>query len=107
MNENKTLIIDFRKFENSSLFTGRKNGNRARESFKVSDAEKFVFKANSNQLITSSYFLGLVGKELTKLLKSLSDTNELLSRVDMTELNDASAEECRRAIRRGLVAFDV
>ncbi|HAS6381080.1 TPA: hypothetical protein RQJ86_002177 [Vibrio vulnificus] len=105
-NSNK-LIIDFSKFEKTSLFTGRKNGYRAREHFEVKDADYFVFKAKKDQLVTSSYFLGLVGEELVRLLATLKDTNELLTRIDMSELNPDSEEECTRAIRRGLSSFEI
>ncbi|EJK2105645.1 hypothetical protein [Vibrio cholerae] len=107
MNKNNTLIIDFSGFESASLFTGRKNGNRAREHFHVKDADYFVFKANKDQLVTSSYFLGLVGKELMNLLSKVKDTNDLLTKVDMSGLNPDSQEECTRAIRRGLSSFEV
>ncbi|MBE3791978.1 hypothetical protein AAFX19_14270 [Vibrio harveyi] len=107
MTKSNELTIDFSKFDNASLFTGRKNGYRAREHFGVRNAEYFVFKAKHEQLVTSSYFLGLVGAELLHLLASLEDTNELLTRIDMSGLNPDSAEECTRAIRRGLSSFEV
>lgn len=103
------LVIDFTKngFGALTLFTGRKNGKKAKDIFKVTEAERFVFIANNEQVITSSYFLGLVGDELSKLLKITGTVNELLERVDLTGLNEVSRNECERAIKRGIVSNEL
>ncbi|RXQ03305.1 hypothetical protein EGL69_13615 [Vibrio parahaemolyticus] len=102
--ENDMLLIDFSTLEKTTLFTGRKNGKRAKERFGVRNARQFKFIANQGQVITSSYFLGLVGEELKDLLHSLRDINELLEHLDTDSLNDISKNECIRAVRRGLVS---
>lgn len=103
------LVIDFTKngFESLTLFTGRKNGKKAKDIFKITEAEKFVFIANNEQVITSSYFLGLVGDELSNLLKITGTVNALLERVDLTGLNEVSRNECERAIKRGIVSNEL
>lgn len=103
------LVIDFTKngFEALTLFTGRKNGKKAKDIFKIAEAEKFVFIANNEQVITSSYFLGLVGDELSNLLKITGTVNALLERVDLTGLNEVSRNECERAIKRGIVSNEL
>jgi hypothetical protein len=89
--------IDFSKIE-SELLTGRKNGNRARDFFKITESDFYILKSSANQLITSSYFLGLLEVEL---LKS-KNASIALTRVDMKGLSAASKEECEKAIKRGL-----
>ncbi|MEZ8191736.1 MULTISPECIES: hypothetical protein [Vibrio] len=101
---NDMLIIDFTKLESTTLFTGRKNGKRAKDKFGIKTAKKFLFKAAPEQVITSSYFLGLVGDELKHLLLGLKDINELLEHMDTDSLNEISKNECIRAVRRGLVS---
>lgn len=105
INDKKTKVtIDFSSGEMAgiSLFTGRKNGRKAKQYFKVRDGDFFVFLANEQQVITSSYFLGLVGDELTNLLKKSNDINGLLEKIDFSKLNEVSRNECVRAIKRGL-----
>ncbi|HBL8927146.1 TPA: hypothetical protein LTW74_002101 [Enterobacter hormaechei] len=99
-----TVTLDFTSGDMAdiSLFTGRKNGRKAKQYFNVRNGDRFIFIANDYQVITSSYFLGLVGEELTTLLKKLNNINDLLLRVDFTQLNEVSQNECVRAIKRGL-----
>jgi hypothetical protein len=99
--------INFSDMPLVTLFTGRKNGRKARKHYNIRNANGFIFKANENQVITSSYFLGLVGDELTCLLLDLRDINELLEKVDTDGLNETSKNECVRAIKRGLSPQDV
>ena len=96
--------VDFTspEFRDVTLFTGRKNGKKARSYFKIQKADGYKFLTNSEQVITSSYFLGLIGDELLELLNQVKDINELLLRVDTGSLNETSKNECVRAIKRGL-----
>ena len=111
MNSNITneMTIDFTKngFEKLTLFTGRKNGKKAKEAFKINNASKFIFIANNEQVITSSYFLGLVGDELTVLLNEVGTINNLLEFVDLSSLNEVSRNECERAIKRGIITNEL
>jgi len=105
----KTLIIDFSQsdLKNITLFTGRKNGRKAKSLFSVTPCDYYIFIANNDQVITSSYFLGLIGDELRILLDRLNDINELISKIDVSSLNTISQEECIRAIRRGLSSNEI
>ncbi|EJB8442490.1 hypothetical protein MW350_001954 [Vibrio parahaemolyticus] len=101
-------IVDFTSMPDVTLFTGRKNGRKAKKHFTISNADYFIFRANENQVITSSYFLGLVGEELIALLNKLenSNINELLTCIDTQDINTVSQNECVRAIKRGLSSQD-
>ncbi|WP_062749497.1 hypothetical protein [Erwinia persicina] len=105
----ESITVDFTKggFEKLSLFTGRKNGKKAKGNFNISISEKFIFLANPDQVITSSYFLGLVGDELTFLLRSSGNINNLLEKVDLSSLNEVSRNECIRAIKRGIISNEL
>lgn len=105
----KTLIVDFSQsdLKNITLFTGRKNGRKAKSLFSVTPCDYYIFRANKDQVITSSYFLGLIGDELRVLLDRLNDINELISKIDVSSLNTISQEECIRAIRRGLSSNEI
>ncbi|ELB2881599.1 hypothetical protein ACA877_003278 [Vibrio alginolyticus] len=96
--------VDFTtdEFSEITLFTGRKTGKKARPYFNIKKADGYKFIANQNQVITSSYFLGLIGDELAEILDTVDDINALLERVDTTSLNETSKNECVRAIKRGL-----
>lgn len=101
--ESKLMVkIDFKSMADITLFTGRKNGKKAKTYFNVKDGDSFVFLANEDQVITSSYFLGLVGEELTRLLSKSKDINDLISKIEISSLNKTSQDECIRAIKRGL-----
>lgn len=102
---NKVIKVNFNieHFKDTKLFTGRKNGKAAKTYFKIDNGDRFVINAADDQIITSSYFLGLLGDELTKLLNDSKDINDLISKVDVSTLNKVSQDECIRAIRRGLV----
>ena len=105
----RTLTIDFSQndLKNVTLFTGRKNGRKSKSLFSVTPCDQYIFKANKDQVITSSYFLGLIGDELRILLGNLNDINELISKIDTSSLNKVSQEECVRAIRRGLSSDEI
>lgn len=100
----KTITVDFNidYFKNTKLFTGRKNGKAAKKYFNVSNGDFFIIKSANDQVITSSYFLGLLGDELIDLLNRSKDINDLISKIDTSALNKTSNDECIRAIRRGL-----
>lgn len=87
---------------NVTLFTGRKNGKAAKPYFNVKQGTFYIFKANDDQVITSSYFLGLVGDELSNLLGDLENISELLEHIDTESISITSQNECVRAIKRGL-----
>lgn len=99
------IDIDFQKqYPNATLFAGRKNGQRARDVILAEIPEfdnadnKFIFHCSERQLITSSYFLGL----LEHYLVQFENIGDVLEHIDLTNLNNpASLEECIRAIRRG------
>lgn len=100
----KLLEIDFTKYR-ETLFSGRKNGERARSSFNIKPSETIEIKARQDQLITSSYFLGLLSPELIFLVNEENgDVNQLLNRLVMGSLNVKSQEECVRAIKRSVTA---
>ena len=92
-------IIDFRSFP-STLFTGRKNGNRAKAHFGISNQvfETYILIARHDQVITSSYFLGLLGDSL----KSFGGPLEILKHIDLSQISSISRDECEKAIKRGL-----
>ncbi|WBA13446.1 hypothetical protein [Salinivibrio kushneri] len=100
--ETEMLTIDFAERDDVTLFTGRKNGKRAKAKFGIKRASQFRLKADQEQVITSSYFLGLLGEELQDLFLKVKDINELLDRINTEELNETSKNECIRAVRRGL-----
>lgn len=92
------LTVNFSELD-SPLLTGRKNGNRAREKFHIEENEEgYILRSTQDQLITSSYFLGLLGVEL----KKYATANEALAKINMDGLSDQSRSECTRAIKRGL-----
>lgn len=91
------LTLDLTQFS-SNLLTGRKNGTRARDKFGVKKADRYIFILRNDQLVTSSYFLGLLGEEI----KLFSSSKEALEHIDLESLNDSSKNECVRAIKRGL-----
>ncbi|MFA0036479.1 hypothetical protein AB4423_07010 [Vibrio chagasii] len=97
-------VVDFTspEFSEITLFTGRKTGKKARPYFDIKKADGYRFLANKDQVITSSYFLGLIGDELLEILSNVKDINELLKHVNTESLNETSKNECVRAIKRGL-----
>ncbi|WP_318413807.1 hypothetical protein [Photobacterium leiognathi] len=105
---NTVFEVDFSTMPDVTLFTGRKNGRKARQHFGIRASEEFSFIANDDQVITSSYFLGLIGDELAALLKKPGSNNIklLLEHVHTDRLNLVSQNECIRAIKRGLSPQD-
>lgn len=89
---------------NSTLLSGRKNGERARKSLDVSFNDEYKIIARSDQLITSSYFLGLLGDELVRLAEKLGSVDAVIERLDLCEVNEKSRTECIRAVRRSITA---
>ena len=84
----------------SALLTGRENGKRARDKFHIKlSKDGYQLISSDDQLITSSYFLGLLGEEL----KSFRYANDALDRIDMKKLSIKSREELTLAIKRGLL----
>jgi len=96
------MIVDFTKeFGNQDLYSGRKNGERAREQLfskpNIVNDGKWKFISRAGQFISSSYFLGLLGDSIF----SFSTVNEAFKYINLDELDQASKEECIRAIKRG------
>ncbi|MBA0190116.1 hypothetical protein H4F50_20935 [Pectobacterium brasiliense] len=104
----ESVVVDFtvNELKSITLFTGRKNGKKAKSILGIKNSEYFVFIGNPDQVITSSYFLGLVGEELSNLFKKLGTVNYLLDRVDLNGVNEVSRNECVRAIKRGIFPSD-
>ncbi|CAM3147399.1 hypothetical protein [Vibrio rarus] len=87
---------------NSTLLSGRKNGERAHESMAIQFKDAYEIIARDDQLITSSYFLGLIGKELVKLAEQQGSIDEIISKLNLDKLNKKSRDECIRAVRRSI-----
>ena len=86
----------------STLLSGRKNGERAHKTLNVRLKEGYEIIARDDQLITSSYFLGLIGDELVKLANEKGSVDLVISKLDLDKLNDKSKDECLRAVRRSI-----
>lgn len=100
----QTLVINFSHYQ-ETLFSGRKNGERARNTFDIRFSEKIVVEAREDQLITSSYFLGLLSPELKRLVSEENgNVNRLLEHLNTESLNLKSKDECVRAIKRSITA---
>ncbi|MGI2872282.1 hypothetical protein ACRTC7_11035 [Vibrio fluvialis] len=96
-----TQIIHLDKLD-GSLLTGRKNGERAHDTLRVEQTQQYKIVARQEQLVTSSYFLGLLGNELVSMAEELGSVNEVLEKINIEQLNPKSKEECIRAIRRSI-----
>jgi len=105
----KKITVDFtvNEYKGITLFTGRKNGKKAKSNFSISNADRFEFIGNADQVVTSSFFLGLVGDELKVIFNEVGSINKLIEHVDLDKLNAVSKNECIRAIKRGLLSSDV
>lgn len=93
------ITVDFSS-QSSMLFSGRKNGERAKTVLINDDLnEDNIVKVISRpgQLITSSFFLGL----LDHYIRKFNSVNELIANLDMDSLDATSREECLRALKRG------
>ncbi|MGF1839173.1 hypothetical protein [Vibrio atlanticus] len=99
----KTQIINLTELK-STLLSGRKNGERAHKQFNVSLADEYKIIADKDQLITSSYFLGLIGDELVKMAQIFDSVDTVISKLDLSDVNDKSKNECIRAVRRSITA---
>ncbi|MDT3296088.1 hypothetical protein Q4Q57_13150 [Shewanella sp. SP2S2-6] len=93
----KVMTIELVSNE-SGLLTGRSNGQRARSKYHVKPADRYVLSSDGDLLITSSYFLGLIGEELSLY----STPNDALEHLDLEGLSPQSQEECIKAVKRGL-----
>lgn len=92
------MLIDFSILK-TSLLTGRENGKKAREKFGVEKSSIYIIKTSEDQMVTSSYFLGLLGEVLSS---QFSSPKEALASIDFNGVNDKSRRECTKAIQRGL-----
>ncbi len=99
------ITVDFSSIgPDRTLFAGRKNGERARSLIKEVNAQNYVnltiyLCAEPEQIITSSYFLGLFGK----FIKNYSNASEAKRHLNFDGLSKKSQEECIRAVERGFV----
>lgn len=93
------MLIDFTRMSDSKILSGRENGKKARDYFKVIESSEYVIKTTEDQLVTSSYFLGLLGGILSKQFKS---PNDALKSLNFEHANEKSRREFVKAIRRGL-----
>jgi hypothetical protein len=92
--------VDFAaRFPQKELFSGRKNGIRARKTFLFE--EKDVLNTDSislvclpGQVITSSYYLGL----LELFVRKFKRLDEALEKISMEGLNDYCRTECLDAL---------
>lgn len=92
-------MIDFSKMADTKIFSGRQNGVKARIHFNIHESKKYRIKTTDDQLITSSYFLGLLGDLLSR---QFSSPNEVLGAIDFEESSEKSKIEMVKAVRRGL-----
>lgn len=82
----------------SGLLTGRSNGQRARSRYAIRIADKYILSSDPKLLVTSSFFLGLIGPELSVY----TTPNEALEHLDLDGLSEQSRKECIKAVKRGL-----
>lgn len=95
------ITVDF-STQDSTLFSGRKNGERARENLikktgETLDDKRMQFFSKDGQLITSSFFLGLLGEYLYQF----HNMDDVFEYINLNGLDRRSKEECLRALRRG------
>lgn len=97
----RELTIDFESlYPNSELFTGRKNGIRARKKFEIDEPSKvqgintIKLIGSKEQLITSSYFLGL----LETFIAKYSSYEEAIGHVNVDCLSEYCIQECHDAL---------
>ncbi|WP_095497200.1 hypothetical protein [Paraferrimonas haliotis] len=95
------ITIDFSKYP-SELWSGRKNGIQAQKRFlegQDNDGQcKIKLKANESQVITSSFYLGLLEDRLLKY----SSINNVLNNVEFEGINEESQKEFLNAVKRNL-----
>jgi hypothetical protein len=95
-------LIDFTVI-NSELLTGRKHGERSKKNnnFKIIKADKYYFKIGRNQLVTSSYIIGLLENEIQELINKYDNLNDVIKCFNLNEVfNKESKEEIIRGVRR-------
>lgn len=66
MTKVSVLKLDFSEFS-PSLFCGPKNGNNFRQMMNVKSFDYLLINKREEQVITSSFYKGLIGKEVKEL----------------------------------------
>jgi hypothetical protein len=89
-------IVDFNLFPNKSLFTGPKNGSEYKRKLGGVCSERCNIKANFSQVITSSFFLGL----LEDVLPLHRTKESALSNIFISTSNGVTKKELERTIYR-------
>jgi hypothetical protein len=85
------------RFKDKELFSGRKNGVRARSVFDMNDVggiSKVVLSCSSKQVITSSYFLGL----LELYVREFKSLVVALEHISLEKLSVYCRQECMDAL---------
>lgn len=98
-------ILDFTAspFDRVEHFFGRAMGIRDKPHFEDLDiSEGFIIHAHNYQTFSGTYFLGLMSIKLACLLKQSKGIDDMLSKIDMCQLNEMSKEEFVKVIKRAL-----
>lgn len=96
------LVIDLSSLESEGkrLLSGRENGKKAFELFKLSkytNDTRLVLKNGDKLVITNSYFLGM----LESIIRKHSVKSELLDHMDYDGISHNNRKELLRGINRG------
>lgn len=111
MKNGQHLILDFKSMPDITLFTGPKNGKKFRKEMKVCNFDHLSIQVKEGQVITSSFFYGLIGEELKKLFKKLGfehnteGIKKLKEILDYSELSEINKSEFERFLRRCVLNF--
>lgn len=100
MAEIMDVNLDRLKRGENSLLSGRKNGEKAYEYFKLNDFTKesvIRLKSSGSVVITNSYFLGM----LEAIFKKYDLVDDLYKHLDYSDLSELNKEELIRGIKRG------
>lgn len=93
------MIISFEEYDHNRLYSGPANGKLARKDLiKEMPSEKvhLIFSCHPRQVITSSYFVGLL-EEISSLY---ADANEMWHYCNTEGLTRGPRAELQRAIKR-------
>ncbi|RUO44541.1 hypothetical protein CWE23_00395 [Idiomarina aquatica] len=99
-----TYKIEFRRLLEDApekrLFSGRSNGEKAHEFFKLDHADKtdfFELEVPEEVVVSSSYFLGM----LEDIMRKYDSVDELKQHLDSSSLKGDTLAEYKRALKRG------
>jgi hypothetical protein len=87
------------RFPKNELFSGRKNGIRARKTFHfeegdIENIESVTLVCSEDQVVTSSYYLGLLELFVIKF----NTLDSALEKISMEGLSDYCRRECLDAL---------